>query len=463
MSCCHFIRLSNKLGLLFLRNARTVFVRNSALFVNGEKAMETFAFVTPHIDITKRLQNVEKVKEELRYRNCDFNVEKLQGIWDFYKELQSSKQSVDAKVEEIVAEIKKLYSLPKDDDVTKEISKFKLHNKILKDDLKALKKSLWSVEESAFVQALKLPNALHERTPVGADFEVIFEHLQKPELHKTHLEIGAEKNLVQYSNTQNYYLKNGAAIFELGSQYYLSRRLREVNFVQFSNPDFAKSLIVEGCGYDHTDPKSTFILQHNEVEKVHVDKRLHLTGSASLAAFFAYHAKNVVYMKSMPLKYFCIGRNYKPTFDNDTSKGLFSVSQSSALEIFVATEDTTEKMNATLDSLIELTIQIYKDFGQHFRVCYLPARELNRSESLRVSIQMFSPSSDKYVEVGNLSVSDDFISKRLLFTYMEGKHVRFPKIISGSLLNVPKALACILESSEDFSLPECCEVKNWKC
>ncbi|XP_072934465.1 serine--tRNA synthetase-like protein Slimp [Epargyreus clarus] len=310
----------------------------------------------------------------------------------------------------------------------------------------------------AIVETLKIPNILHPSTPDGEN-KVIFEYLSKPTKVMNHLEVGRDLNLLNFTKNENYYLKSDAAIFELGAKFYFSQALKENNFVQFSNPDFVKSIIVEGCGEDHTDADSTFILHHNEDTKMNIDSRLHLTGAGSLFSFFAYHAKNVLHGKVLPLKYFAMGRNYKPSPEDEDC--LFHVSQASVIQIFEVTKSADDLENL-LQEVSEVVKKCYKDLGYHFRLSILPADKLYMWESLRVAIEMYSTSLNSYVEVGNISVSGDFISKRLMYTYTEDKESRFPHILSGTLLNVPKFLACVLEQDSDFVLPEPFKVEKWR-
>jgi seryl-tRNA synthetase len=126
---------------------------------------------------------------------------------------------------------------------------------------------------------------------------------------------------------------------------------------------------------------------------------------------------------------------------------LFNLSQNTVGQAFVATEDDTQKMDAALDALLKQIVELYEPLGYHFKLVYVPASELEIGESLKVSIQMFSNYSQEYVEVGNVSVYDNYLSKRLLFTYPANKQTKFVKVIAGEVLNVQKILGCVLENN----------------
>lgn len=427
-------------------------IRNSALFVNGAKATENYLFVTPHIDFSENLQNKEIILEQLRKRNTHFNFDKLEDLWSVYEDLRSTKIKLENKKSQISKELSKIIKNDQDIDIH---NKLQLQISLLKENIKKLKEPLWSAEEAAILEALKLPNKLHPYADTTHQVQSI--HLAPPKNNKNHKKISDELNLVEFKNN-SYYLKGDAAIFELGAKFYFSNFLKENNFIQFSNPDFVKSVIVEGCGKDHTDPETSFILNHNEDTKVNPDNRLHLIGGGSLCSFFAYHAKNVLYPKIFPIKYFTMGCQYVPTLSKELN--LLNVSQSSVIQIFNATK-SEEHLDTSLHELINITKDLYSKFGYHYRICLIPADKLERWESLRVTIEMYSTSLDKYVEVANISVSGDYISKRLMFTYVESKQSKFPYIISGTILNVPKFLACALEQDQNFTCPDVFKVENW--
>ncbi|XP_048006839.1 serine--tRNA synthetase-like protein Slimp, partial [Leguminivora glycinivorella] len=435
-------------------SCKKLLVRKSALFVNGPKASETFVFVTPHVDIPELVKEKFIIQEQLVNRQANIDFQKVENLWAVYEELKKQKSDYDKKKAEISQELGKLIKNEPDSDVTK---KYKIQSDLAKENIKKLKVPLWAAEEAVMLEVLKLPNTLHEKTPLK-EYQVIHSHSSTPNNNKDHLKIGREKNLINFKKNENYYLTGDAAIFELGAKFYFNNVLRNSNFIQFSNPDFVKSVIVEGCGEDHTDPDATFILHHNEDTKVNPDSRLHLTGGASLCSFFAYHAKNVLFAKSLPLNYFSMGRQYIPSPTEEDN--LFHVSQASVVQIFNVTKDSKE-CDVSLGRIIEILKDAYTKLGYHYRIVLVPAHELALWESLRVVIEMYSSSMKKYVNVAEISVSGDFISKRLMLTYTENKESKYPHIISGTVLNVPKLLACAIEQDSEFSIPDMFKTENW--
>lgn len=448
--------LRNNINLLTrtLVSSKKILLRRSALFINGAKASETFVFVTPHNDLPELMKQRSMIQEQLEKRQTNFDLDKLEKLWIVYEELKKQKSDYDKKKAEISKEISKLIKSEPNAESTK---KFKIQSDLVKENIKKIRVPLWSAEEAVMVESLKLPNFIHPRTPVGYS-EVIHTQGTPPQNNKDHLKIGTKQRLINFKKNENYYLTGDAAIFELGAKFYCNDVLKSNGFTQFSNPDFVKSVIVEGCGEDHRNPDATFILHHNEDSKVNPDSRLHLTGGASLCSFFAYHAKNVLHAKSLPLNYFSMGRQYAPSSTDEDN--LFHVSQASVVQIFNVSKDHAQH-NTAFDKIIDILKETYNELGYHYRLTILPADKLLTWESMRVAVEMYSSSMKAYVNVAEISASGDFISKRLMFTYSDKKESKFPHIISGTILNVPKLLACVLEQDAEFSVPELFRINKW--
>ncbi len=66
---------------------------------------------------------------------------------------------------------------------------------------------------------------------------------------------------------------------------------------------------------------------------------------------------------------------------------------------------------------------------------------------------MFAPSIQNFVEVGNLAIYDDYLSKRLMLKFEEEKKEKKDKtlknlfVVSGTAINVTKVIACVIEQT----------------
>ncbi|KAK5644096.1 hypothetical protein RI129_007941 [Pyrocoelia pectoralis] len=404
---------------------------SSALYITGDKAQEHFALLIPYIDFDKQLQNKSKLEHSINARRLNVNLEQVEKRWYFFKYLDEQRITLEFVNTEIGKGIRDLLKRGENAD------ELKLQAKLVKEDLKTLKKYLYGVEESAALKILSLPNLLHPDTPEDKE-RLLFEHLIQPPSSRSHMQIG--EHLIKFVNPFFYFLRGDAALFEYSLMNYASSALN--SFTHMSNSDFSRTVVIEGCGTDFRD-KSVFTLETRMDDDEYA--RSHLVGGASLYSFMSYFTKHLVIEKRLPMRLMTTARNYTPNSASDAN--LFSVNQGTALDFFIALKDNDQEINKEFNDLVSQIIATYKALGYHFRLVYVPARNLKNHESLRVAVQMFSSFTQTYIEVGHCSIIDNFLSKRLLFTYSVDKERKFVKIISGTLLKVPPLLACVLENN----------------
>lgn len=215
--------------------------------------------------------------------------------------------------------------------------------------------------------------------------------------------------------------------------------------------------MLEGSGLNHEDPTESFILEDNSDIERSSNSRIHLVGGASLVSFLAMHTKQLINPNNFPLRYFTTGRQYTPFPHKTAPIGLFTVCQSSAAYAFsMVKESGSEEYKAEFENLLRKTIQLYERLGIHYRIVMRSASELRSWESLRVSFELWSVFNQQYVEVGFISACGDFISKRLLIAYQTKNGRDFPGVVSGTILSVPRLVACLIEQNpQNFVIPDC--------
>lgn len=431
---------------------------SSALHISGNKAYKAFAFLSPYLDFDERFANVDKLQKNLASRGMDVDATQLKEMWHFYVKMVADKYALEDHNTELVGHIKILGSAEHTAEQEQELLKWRTQIKIVREDLKTMKEAICDLSENVVEKLLKLPNELHPRTPIGEP--VILKSIGSvteisEKNRRSHVDIGTSLDLLDYKNSMCYYLSNDAALFELAVLAHAGRVLGGNNMVKMSGTDFSRSLLVEASGLNHEDPMAAFVIEdHNEVERGSPN-RMHLIGGASLISFLAFHTKQLVNPKYLPLKYFATGRQYTPLPRDSHPRGLFTACQASVAHAFVVVKDTkSEDYGMLFEELLETVCRLYDDLCDHYRVVMRSASELQFCEEMRVSFEMWSPFMNQYVEIGHISTYGDFLSKRLLIAYQTSTGRNFPAVISGTVLSVPRLLACLLEQNPDrFVIP----------
>lgn len=448
--------------LLFSKLTSNTWTRyyGSALFISGKRASETFAILSPVLDFDDRFADLPKLKKDLELRGLEVDIDGMKKAWDCYKIVESNRSTLEKKRSDISNQMKALARIrvPTPEDEAK-VTRLKTAGKVIRDDLKVVKEALWELEDSVIVQALKLPNVLHPNTP-AVHPTLLYSFGDPPSVKKfdksqSHVELGQSLGLLEYSSPINYYLFNEAAFFELAALRLADEIFASKEMLRISGLDFTRSIIVEAGGLDHEDPDASFILEDNEDVEKHSPNRMHLVGGASLPSFLAMHTKQLINPNSFPVRYFASGRQYIPFPVGAREAGLLTVCQSSAAQVFVAVKDYREpEYLEEFEKILASVKHLYENLCRHYRIVLRPARELGAWESLRASVELWSPFLSEYVETGHVSLCGEYLSKRLLIGCQTPSGRSFPSVISGTVLSVPKVLGCLLEESEgEFVLP----------
>jgi len=420
----------------------------SALYIPGDEAAGKAVSVVPYVDLTPVFKNMDALRSNISCRGMSINLDLIKDSWEQLESEEDTKASLEEQHQALLFKIKELRKADKKSEADKLLE----DARAIQEQVKTIKKVIWDLERKAIIGGLSIPNHLHHLTPTGDEGKPISSFGLKPDAPKeSHLSVASKLDLVDFYDSSFYFLKKDAALFELGLSYLFLDEMGDRGFLHMSNSDFGRSVVVEGVGLDPEDPSSVFIVKGDTSEPSFT--KLHLVGGASLVSFCAFHAKCVAQFSILPLRYVTLGRHYSPEAKNSLP-GLFSPWQSSAVEVFVATPSSESSWDE-FENTLNVVTSLYKSLDYHFRVEYLPARSLRPWESLRASIQMFSAHLNCYVEVGNLSLCEDFISKRLLMCYNRKDGQKdFLHVVSGTVVSIPHVLACVLESEgEDFSLP----------
>ncbi|XP_011647951.1 serine--tRNA synthetase-like protein Slimp [Pogonomyrmex barbatus] len=432
---------------------------SSALYISGNNAYKSFAYLSPYLDFDEKFGNLDKLQENLTSRGIDIDVIQLKEAWNFYLQMVADRYALEDHNTKLAQRLRSLQeNTERTAEQEQEILKLRTQLNVVRQDLKTVKEVIWDLDEDVICRILKLPNELDPRTPVGES--VILKSVGNvsdisEKNRKSHIEIGMNLDLLEYKNPLHYYLCNNAAWFELAVLAHAGRVFDENNMIRMVGTDFSRSLLVEASGLDHEDPMVAFMIEnHNEVERGSPN-RMHLVGGANLISFLALHTKQLINPKYLPLKYFATGRQYTPLPRDSPTCGLITACQASVVHTFVVVKDAkNEDYNMLFEELKEIVCKLYDDLCDHYRVVIRPISELQICEEMRVSFELWSPFMNRYIEIGHLSTYGDYFSKRLLIAYQTSTGRSFPAVISGTVLSVPRLLACLLEQNPDkFVIP----------
>ena len=198
------------------------------------------------------------------------------------------------------------------------------------------KRSLERIEDSSILDYLNLPNC--DETSVFED-KVLYEsepmEFSSPPLN--HVEFIEKFKLAEFSANSHtaVYLHSDLAKLELKLTTYFQQKLLHQEFEQFSNPDFSKSVMVEGCGTDTQGWERFHLKPCQDFKEKESHAAMYLVGGASTEPFVAYFGRQVLHNPSvLPLNLFSVGRRYRPAAEAGEGRGLTATQQSTAVQLF---------------------------------------------------------------------------------------------------------------------------------
>lgn len=409
-----------------------------ALFVSKRNAEGNLRALYPILDHKNHLENRREFEDNIKRRGLDnqINIVQLYDQWERYKAAECRKESIEKRRTQLTKLITKTKAKNTEignessiEDMVKEARQLRVEYKNVCDNFD-------EIDDEFNNNFLDLPNKLLATTPDKPQ-EVLSHGSYSANNHSSHhLNY---KHLIEYINEKFYYLQKDAAEFDRIVPEKISKHFQRNGFNLLSNPDFTKTVIVEGGGVALDD---LYEIKHVFHEKC--SNLVHLVGSGSWLSFLGYIAKTKIEKELLPMQYVSTGKMYRSTEQNEC--GLYDVVQSTAVQVFLA--GTESQMTANFEIVLDLFIQIFKSIDIHFRVTHVPASQLRRTECFATQIEMYSPSLQQYIEIGRLSHYGDFISKRLRFQCERDEtNTQYkPHIIGGTVCNVTKCLAIALET-----------------
>lgn len=414
----------------------------SKLYIPYNQTSDIFVVVEPFVDLENHLKNINALKDNVTMRGLNINVDKLCDGWSIFLNVRDELVGLNIEKKKLAEQLKKF----KKENNNNNLDKLKESRSKVMDRLKLLKEQISTLEKEIIIPSLGIPNSLHPHCPLS-DYKILFQQEGRTKFDNenclNHLEIGKVLGCLDYVNSVIFYLKNEAALCEQAVITYFNKSLDEMDYLPLSNSDLIKSVIIEGCGVDVDDADKIFTLSGSN---------LHLVGGASLQSFCAFLTKECVGGNKLPLKLYTCGRMYKPSINND---GLFSAAQTNAVELCIGTMNESEAKQE-FDKTLTVYKHLYENIGLDYRIVYSSVSTLDIWESLRAQVELYSVSRKDYIPVALLSLSGDYISKRLRIYWSSKDKQDFLHLVHGKIVDTNVLLGCLLEQNvKEFFVPNC--------
>ena len=388
------------------------------------------------IDIKLLRENPKVVKQALKKREVDLDIDKLLELDKQKREMIQEVENLRSQRNEISAQKGKPADLEK--------------AKQIKQELKKKEKDLENIEKEFGSLFIMIPNILLDDVPIGKsekDNKVIREWGKPKKFDfkiKDHLEIGKTLDLIDFeravkiSGARFGILKNQAVLLEFALIQFAFDTLLKKGFSLIVPPTLLKTEMMKGMGYLDTE--------EDREERYFLEKDgLYLTGTGEQMIGPMYQGETFE-SKDLPKRFVAFSSCFREeagSYGKDT-KGIFRVHQFDKVEMFSFTKPKDSLKEHLY--LLDLQEKLMQELEIPHRVVHLCSTDICRASASTYDIESWIPSQDKFRETHSTSNCTSFQARRLKIKYREGDKTNFVHTLNGTAFAVGRTIIAILEN-----------------
>jgi seryl-tRNA synthetase len=397
------------------------------------------------IDIKILRENSDKIKESLKARGMDFDVDSLLKLDERRRVKINQVDELRAKHNEITESVSRLAGDEREAKIAE--------SKQAKDQISAVEKELISLEEEFYVLFNQIPNLPLESVPSGkspADNKVLKEWGEKPKFNfkpKDHLELGVNLDILDFesgakvSGSGFYFLKNEGVLMELALARYALDFLAKQGFSIWLTPDVARDRFYLGTGYLPKGPEAqTYEIKNSDLGLI-------ATAEVTLAGI---HSDSIIPEDKLPLLY----SGYSHCFRQEAggygqySKGLYRVHQFTKVEMFAYSKP--EESFEIHERFLQLEEELWQGLDIPYRVVEMCVADLGAQAAKKIDLEAWMPGRSDvgdWGEITSTTNATDYQARNLNVRYRdkEGK-VDFVHMLNGTAIATSRAIIAILEN-----------------
>lgn len=399
------------------------------------------------LDIKLLRNEPEKIKEALKNRANDLDIEPAIEL--------------DAKRREILAEVEQMKA--KQNEITKQIPAMKkagentdsifAEMKELSGEIKELDTQVAEIDEKLRDFMLRIPNIPSDKSPIGTDDSDNVEVRRWSEPRnfdfeaKPHWDIGTNLDILDFDRGAKVagtrftvYKGLGARLERSVIQYFLNTHT-ENGYTEIFPPYMVNRASMTGTGQLPKFEEDAFKVANNGY---------FLIPTAEVPVT-NLHRDEILDGAKLPVKYCAYSACFRAeagSAGRDT-RGLIRQHQFNKVELvkFAKPEESYQE----LESLTNDAEKLLQGLGIPYRVVCLSTGDLGFSSACTYDIEVWMPSYGRYVEISSCSNFEDYQARRANIRYKDGPKdkAQFVHTLNGSGLAVGRTVAAILENFQN--------------
>jgi seryl-tRNA synthetase len=403
------------------------------------------------LDINLIRSNPELIKEGIRKKRMNVDIDELLTVDEELKRLRTEIENFRAERNRLSKEIPQLKGEEKDQSVSQV--------KKIKDSLSEREPRLREKELRFEQLMLLVPNPPLPEVPEGDsdDDNVEIRKFGEPTKFdfepKDHLELAEKLDIldmpraVKFAGARMYCLKNEGALLEFALFKFALDHLVARGFSPMIVPQLVRREAMVGTGFFPLGEEDTFFVEKDD---------LYLIGTSEVA-LVAYHMDEILPEKELP-KHYCgyssCFRREAGSYGRDT-RGFYRLHQFNKVEQVIICQNDPEISRREHDLLLNNSESLMQALGLPHRVALACGAEIGQGQVLKHEIETWMPSRNSYSETHSCSSLYEFQSRRLRIRWRsrEGK-TQYCYTLNNTAIASPRIFIPLLENyqNEDGSV-----------
>jgi seryl-tRNA synthetase len=414
------------------------------------------------LDINYIRENQDKIKEAIKGKKIDLNLDQLLKVDEKRREWISKIEDLQRQRNEISDKVGKAADTQERQILIEQAQK-------IKEQLEGLEPSLRDIKQEFERLMVKVPTVPAEDTPPGdseADNVEVFKSGELPKFNfkpLDHVELAKKLDIIDFdrgakvAGYRGYYLKNEGAILVSALMLYALKKMTEHGFKPMIPPTLVKEFALLGTGYfkgneynSETDEIYQVATNDKEASGEDSSDKKFLVGTAE-PSLLAYFSGETLKEEDLPIKVAGYSQCYRSeigSYGKDT-KGLYRVHEFMKVEQVVLAPADIEIADNLQQEMLNITKEMHQELGLPYRVIRIVLGDLSAGKYKQFDIEAWLPGSERWAETGSASDFLDWQSRRLDVKYQAKDGTRkYVYMLNNTAMPSPRPLIAILENNQ---------------
>ncbi len=412
------------------------------------------------LDIKFIRENAEKIKEAIKNKNTDLDLDELLKIDEKrVKALQD--------IEALSAEKNKLNELMKNLKSAEEKKEIIEKGKIVKEKMVATEPEYQEIKKQFDLLMVKVPAVPASDVPIGKDEKENIEIYKWGEVPKfdfeikDHIQLGKDLDILdlergtKVSGYRGYYVKNEGVSLMMGFMMYALNKMIVNNYAPMIVPTLVKNFSLFGSGYfkgleynPEVDEIYEVATKDKEADGTKSKEKKFLVGTAE-PSLLAYYSGEVLREEDLPMRLCGYSQCYRSeigSYGKDT-KGLYRVHEFMKVEQVILSKADIDESDKLQQEMIGISKEMHEELGLPYRQLKICTGDMSAGKYKMFDIEAWIPSRNAYGETGSASNFLDWQSRRLNVKYVDKDgNKKYVYMLNNTALPSPRIFIAILEN-----------------